>query len=436
MRRLRHSAVPLGKRWPLRRKFHFYSTYVYEQANKGLAKSIFEHSEEVTVLASVDYLFYPTIALNENGFVRRDGGKIPIAPDFAKRYPTVEEQLNLNEALIRQVQTAIPRLHVVFGAEGKPPIHWFPTAYATSPATLVTDRHCVPPVLPIKIPITEIASTKGTISFLLQTVQAKFGAWTGDKASEFSGLPGLRVLSVNDEYSEPTHRAIDPLNGREWPRGSQNTDLAVLATDPSQQSPYYFLPASFDDRELLEQEVPVCFIGYPQQPQTIQFELLWKRINKRQKLPTYAETFIEEQELLQRQYVLESLATAFHSFDRKILSLGHTIKKVPQVKLRENMLVAITNTSTTCTSGSPYFLPTNPRFVIGQHLGGGVWSRMEDDEFPNYNLLMTVNNKEWVYRWMKYTFPRLPKSDHEAVRPYIQRHASFLKSVGLFPSGF
>jgi len=293
----------------------------------------------------------------------------------------------------------------------------------------VTDRHCVPPTVAIRTP--------KPVSFSLRSVQAKFAAQVKEKVNEFTGLPFLRILSRDDEIATeiPLFPQIDPLNGRIWPRGKTNTDLAIIDSNPLKNHSY-LLPAAFDDRELLEKEVPVCFIGYPQRLQFPQFELLWRRVNNLRQLPIYTGVFVEEQELMQREYVSKSLEAAFHQFEPKILSLGSTIKKSSWIRPRDNVLVAVTNSSTTCTSGSPYFLPSNPRFVIGQHLGSGVYSHLDDAEAPNYNLMMTVNNQEWVYRWVKYIYPQLPASDHDAVSPYINKHKAFLKEVGLFPSGF
>lgn len=67
-------------------------------------------------------------------------------------------------------------------------------------------------------------------------------------------------------------------------------------------------------------------------------------------------------------------------------------------------------------------------------VGGGVYVN-GDSAPPNYNLIMTVNHKEWVYRWAKYALPHLPEASHHAVKAYVLKHAAFLKTVNLYPKG-
>jgi len=106
----------------------------------------------------------------------------------------------------------------------------------------------------------------------------------------------------------------------------------------------------------------------------------------------------------------------------KIVSVGD-VKQVGKYAL------AVTNPSTTGTSGSPFFPLDDPTFIIGNHLGGGVYAPAAPNEHPNYNLVMTNNHPEWVVKYAKYVVPSLPNSIGHYVKPYLMKHKNLLQEI-------
>lgn len=177
----------------------------------------------------------------------------------------------------------------------------------------------------------------------------------------------------------------------------------------------------------------------------------------------------EDQALVQMDAMESALAYAFHHFKYKVLCFGNTITVgpvprhmfltathlrllrflsglVPLVLLRSPVPPLLTCRVRHTSSYPLLVLSLDNVCSVHRHksyvsyssldLGGGVYQKdQDDDKAPNYNLIMSVNHPEWVYRWTKYAFPTLPKDDHEYVKPYIRRHRAFLAQYGILPAG-
>jgi len=130
-----------------------------------------------------------------------------------------------------------------------------------------------------------------------------------------------------------------------------------------------------------------------------------------------------EGEIAQKTAVYDALCQCFHSFMFKILSVGKVMKVGKHV-------LAVPNPATTGMSGSPYIAPSNPSYVVGNHLGGGI-SVGGTAPFPNYNLCMSVDHPEWVAKYVKHVVPTIPREFYVFVKPYLESHLPLLKELKL-----
>lgn len=64
-------------------------------------------------------------------------------------------------------------------------------------------------------------------------------------------------------------------------------------------------------------------------------------------------------------------------------------------------------------------------------MGGGIFADRGDRVNINYNMFLSVNHPEWVYRYVKYVVPTLPCPD--VANPFLLKHKDFLDRHNLLP---
>jgi len=139
---------------------------------------------------------------------------------------------------------------------------------------------------------------------------------------------------------------------------------------------------------------------------------------------------------MELNFLSDIVGIAFHEYKYTVLSLGNALPSKDGIKISHDSypLLAVTNSSVICCSGSPYFHLDNPQFVLAQHLGSGVEPKNETIHpvhQPNYNLALSVNHPEWVLNYAKYVLPDLPVSDHKIIIPYLQKHRPLIERFGM-----
>jgi hypothetical protein len=170
----------------------------------------------------------------------------------------------------------------------------------------------------------------------------------------------LELVTRENDLSENTP-VEDPVSKQLWRRGRGNADLAVLRVPDNHPFNFtsYFFPA------VIEKVVgwPVGYIGYPQVISKNQVDRVMAVIKASGfEFQEFLEVLPKEQDLAAHLAVESALRDCFCDYNMKIVSVGD-VKQVGKYAL------AVTNPSTTGTSGSPYFSLDDPTLIIGNYLG-------------------------------------------------------------------
>jgi hypothetical protein len=367
-------------------------------------ESLLETTEEIAVFRGDDKWFEPTIPFDEDG-------KLYLPPNLSTAYVPI---ISKASQLYTQAHPAVVRLRVAFEDEDGHKQVFYTTGFALSPKILFTDYHCVPP-------LTSVYAQGAKFPVTFKEVHARWSPLNTRELNYMKESIPLELVSRDNDLENDVP-VRDPVSEQFWKRGRGNADLAVLKVPDNHPFSFatYFSPAVLSEKVVGSH---VGYIGYPQIIRGNQVDRVMAVIKASGfKFKQFVDILPKEQNMAARLAVETALQECFCDYNVKVVSLGD-IKKVGEYAL------AVTNPSTTGTSGSPYFFLDSPGQIIGNHLGGGLYAPTAPLDHPNYNLVMTNDHPEWVVKYAKYVVPSLPNSIGPAICSYLTKHKGLLQGV-------